>query len=439
MSIKVKFTAPHSKLMDSRSPPGPDSLPNLTLPLLKNDLPLPRLLWKSRFKTIMTVSTEPGHSFNQGNAIFPFVIPENFKFTFQLSTQAKDSWFTLTCRFNILSVKSGNSITSNRSGFKKDFEHETKKDGIPSESQQPDSEKPPMITKFLHILLQPQDPQGLLDPPQSEPSPEADDLILLEPPKEPSKTFTDLPAELRNKVYCHLLYSPVPIKPQLYTLMHPSLPHENQIFPALTQTTREIRKEATSYLYSENTFHFPNGKVLFRNSPWQFAKHIYVQAIKPLSGMAHTSAQWYPVLHEAIPWENLDSLHTLGLEIKLWAEWARSPVHIALPIVEMLTTLLDSINLSSEAAKEMPLYIASVTYVSGWHGKADWVSSGQLTQGTVCIVIMRKGVNVGDRKYLWPEQQLCDHRGSKWQIQKGELGLLEMDMTWVFPGDRDSS
>lgn len=75
-------------------------------------------------------------------------------------------------------------------------------------------------------------------------------------PKAPQKTFDDLPAELRNRIYLLALVDSKPLKPQSFHNSSRQSGGFGLLEPALTRTTHQIRRETLPIFYGNNTFRF---------------------------------------------------------------------------------------------------------------------------------------------------------------------------------------
>lgn len=85
------------------------------------------------------------------------------------------------------------------------------------------------------------------------PSDAPSDAILQRPPCEGASKFLDLPPELRNDIYSYVLVYPG------FITIRPEAPHVSE--PALLAVNHQIRSEAVTVFYGENTFRI-NGSAL---------------------------------------------------------------------------------------------------------------------------------------------------------------------------------
>jgi hypothetical protein len=113
------------------------------------------------------------------------------------------------------------------------------------------------------------------------------------PQEEPERPFEflKLSGELRNEIYWLVVISDEPIKPLAKSLQRErkalGLPQarENQIQPAVTRVSRQLRSEALPLYYTENTFNFTLHVPLYLRYPIESFCKIGTDHVKSITAI----------------------------------------------------------------------------------------------------------------------------------------------------------
>lgn len=259
--------------------------------------------------------------------------------------------------------------------------------------------------------------------------------------------FLDLPPEIRNEVYTLLLSPRGKVKPYIISFlqdkaaMPDSARQTPALHPNLLRVSKQLYHEAASVLYRNNVFEFSHTPAPFINpicrqfdsefSGWTTITNLNIRHIKPLQkGMPHMVSHWVEKLTKRLRIRQMPNLQTLWLEFPLWADWAKSPQAIILPIMTALQSINSELEAPFSGYRTEKLQIVSVAWMQAFRNQVGWNASTTEWRGTVCI-----GLVAGDLKAPPYFSVMKELDMKVWSAEWGNIKGLKVP--WIWKGSEE--